>query len=291
MQFLTNNKVIAVVVAYNPDINLLNKNIGIISNQVEKIVVVNNGYGELIIDSDYKEIVYVINNNENLGISKALNIGINYAVTNNYSYALLLDQDSTLGDDAVNIMLKGFIHDKVGVVVPRISYINGNLDKIDESNTFNYVTLAITSGSLVDLNVMKLINWKEGKIFNEDFFIDCVDFDFSLELKASGYNILKSTKAILYQRLGEMTEIKFLFFKICPTNHSELRRYYITRNRLYMWKKYFRREFQFVVKDILYSCRELLILTFFEKNRIAKFKYMKKGICDFTQNKVGKIEK
>lgn len=289
MQSICENATLAIIVAYNPETELLNSNIKKLCNQVEKILIVNNGSEDVDIYSIDKNKYHIINNNDNLGISKALNIGMNYAIESNFKYALLLDQDSTIGDNAVELMLKGFEHGKTGMVVPQIVYINGKADKVDIENDFNSISHAITSGSIVDLSIVNYESWENGEFFNEDFFIDCVDFDFCLELRGRGYNILKSTKAKLYQRLGEMDEKKVLFFKFYPSNHNKIRRYYITRNRLYMWKKYHKIQTKYVIKDMLYAFREFMLLIFFESDRKEKFKYMWKGINDYTRKKVGKI--
>lgn len=289
MHLKCKNGTVAIIVAYNPEVDLLNSNLKVLEKQVDKIVIVNNGTEEIKITSIDESMYLVINNNENLGISKALNIGMEFAINYGYNYALLLDQDSTIADDAVEIMIQGFDNKKIAMVVPQIVYINGKPDKIDTNFDFNKVSHAITSGSLIDLNVINFISWGNSTFFNEDFFIDCVDFDFCLELGIKGYDILKSTKAKLYQRLGEMNEKKILIFSFYPSNHNKIRRYYITRNRLYMWKKYYKIQSKYVIKDIVYSLRDFGMMILFENDRKEKLKYLWRGIEDFNKKKVGKI--
>ena len=50
--------------------------------------------------------------------------------------------------------------------------------------------------------------------------------------------MIKVRDAILYHSLGESQSVKSIFGKFNTSNHSALRRYYMTRNRFYTWEKY-----------------------------------------------------
>jgi rhamnosyltransferase len=285
MQYLNNiemARIMAIVVTYNPDMTLLIDNLKLIENQVEKIIIVNNSSYELALG--YSDKVSIINNNENLGIAKALNIGLQYAIANNYDYALMLDQDSTPDTDMVKYEIDKFTCDNVAMVVPRIVYLN--IDN-DENNIIEkeYVKFAITSGSIIRLNYVDSIGY-----FDEGFFIDSVDFDYCFKIRLKNYKIIRANEAKLYQRLGELRMYKFLFFRFYPTNHNYIRRYYITRNRLYIWMRYWKYDKKFVVKNFLRNLYEMLLILLFEDDKVRKFKHVFKGILDFHKGKVGKME-
>ena len=83
-------KVVAIIISYNPDNNLLDS-VNLLENQVEKIIIVDNGSKKekvkeinLIRDIN-KEKIEVIFNEENLGIATALNIGVKEGLRQGYN--------------------------------------------------------------------------------------------------------------------------------------------------------------------------------------------------------------
>ena len=85
-----------VVVAYNPDGLSFLKVINSVINEVDFLVVVNNSsvlLNELC--EGLENIQFeVIENKDNVGIAKALNLGVDFLISKGCSYFLLLDQDS-----------------------------------------------------------------------------------------------------------------------------------------------------------------------------------------------------
>lgn len=287
MQYLykdNENKIAAIIVAYNPDINLLLSNLKILENQVDSILIVNNSSTDLDLEENPK--LVIINNNENLGIAKALNIGLEYCISNDYEYALMLDQDSTPHVDMVKNLVSGFSSKDTAMVVPKIDYLDTDYGSENKSNgDVEDVKFAITSGSLIKTDYVKNIGYHD-----EDLFIDSVDFDYCFKIRLKKYKITRVNKAILYQRLGELKERKFLFMRFYPTNHNYIRRYYAMRNRLYMWERYWKYDKKFVVKSFLRCVYELFEILIFDRDKTKKFKYIFKGILDFIHRKKGKIQ-
>ena len=91
--------------------------------------------------------------------------------------------------------------------------------------------------------------------------------------------------------LGESVKIKVLGVTMIPTNHSALRRYYMSRNRHYIWDKYKEDFPKWVLTDKRRFITENLKIILFEDNKIEKFKYIKMGIRDYKNNIFGKFEK
>ena len=284
-----NQNTLGIIVAYNPEIELLIKNAKAAISQVDEILIVNNSNYDINLDIYNIGNINIINNNSNLGISKALNIGIDYAKEHNYDYVLLLDQDSTLTDNFIKNMLDGFKQEDVCMICPNVVYIDGKNNKINENMKFEKIELGITSGSLLNMNVLNQIKFENNIIFNEDFFIDYVDFDFSLTIRNKGYLILRCNESKLYHRLGNVKTYKFANLEVHPTNHNYIRRYYITRNRMYMWKKYVISNSKFVIKDIIRFIYEIILIILFEDNKLKKLKSVIRGLEDFLCGKVGEI--
>ena len=107
---MNNNLILCVVVSYNPDISI-KKCIKAIYNQVDEIVIVDNGSSKNsdiinLFNNDPK--INVIFNDKNLGIACALNKGVKYALKNKYKWILTMDQDSEATTDMINKMLSSY---------------------------------------------------------------------------------------------------------------------------------------------------------------------------------------
>ena len=94
--------VTAVIVTYNPDLEILTNIFEVLDTQVDSVFVVDNcssnqaQTGKLCIDVGYCPL------SANLGLGKAHNLGIEYARKRGSSHVLLLDQDSLPDPDMVD---------------------------------------------------------------------------------------------------------------------------------------------------------------------------------------------
>ena len=119
----------AIVVTFKPDITALLKLLGQLNKETE-FVVIDNGSADIkkLMESIsvYKNCKNIICLERNEGLAKALNIGIDWALSNGAKYAFLFDQDSSLCDLFVSRMISAFLdaHKKankeLAAVGPRI---------------------------------------------------------------------------------------------------------------------------------------------------------------------------
>ena len=97
-------KVICVLVLYNPNIDLLAKVVSAILPQVDLLWISDNSVESLNLSSILEtssKIVYK-KMSGNIGIAAAQNYGINYAVEHNYNYLFYLDQDSIVPENIIS---------------------------------------------------------------------------------------------------------------------------------------------------------------------------------------------
>ena len=139
--------------------------------------------------------------------------------------------------------------------------------------------MCVTSGNLVNVE-----SWKSVQGYNESLFIDGVDFDFCIKLRAKGYKILRLNSVYILHEVGHGHMIHIFGRKLAAMNHSHIRLYYIVRNYLYLGKQYQQKK-----KWVSEVAKRMFIVTFFEHNRLKKWKYMLKGVVDYKKNKFGKI--
>ena len=163
------------IVTYNPELVRLRENIRAIINQVQEVIIFDNGSHNL---SDVKKLcqeipqITLIHSKENVGIAKALNQIMKKFDEQHYSWVVTLDQDSVSPPNLVQ-KLRAFIDETVGAVGPSIKDINNpNVLKFNDAE-FIECNRIITSGCLTNVNAWKSING-----FDELMFIDGVDFYF-----------------------------------------------------------------------------------------------------------------
>lgn len=286
-----NNSVCCVIVTYNCSDEFLNTFNSVI-NQVDEIVIVDNGsrYDTKNILISLENKAKVIFLDDNMGIAAALNIGVKYAIENHYDWVITLDNDSIMDDKMIGKLLSTYdtLNDKQKreIVSLMPQYLEMGVHDYNEnikSGTIE-VECGITSGNLIKINIFKKVG-----MFNEKLFIDYVDNEFCYRIIKLGYKILQVNDAILYHRLGEVEERKFLNSKVRVSNHSVIRRYYITRNRLYCWKKYSKLAPKTMKLDKLSFIKETIKIILYEKEKKLKIRMILKGYKDYKKNIFGKF--
>lgn len=250
--------------------------------QYNVIIIDNTPNRDLTIEGD--NITY-LPLNDNMGIAKALNEGFEIAKRLGSDYILTMDQDSSLPTNMIQEYMN-FIegrNEKIGLVAPLINMYNGENKQV--SDTYVKIDEAITSGSLIPLQA-----YNEVGGFKEEMFIDGVDFEFCWNLKRHGYSIYQLNNVLMQHQLGDSKEYslwgKHLFY---VTNHNYIRRYYMTRNSLYIRKLYS----DIMPKPIvpfLPGLISLFKIIFFEKDVYRKLRARRLGIKDFKKNKFGKFD-
>lgn len=286
--------VCAVIVSYNIGTDLL-KCFNSIYNQVNEVVIVDNGSNmetiSVLNGLEQLPNVKIFYNKENRGIAVALNQGVRYAINKGYDWVLTLDHDSKATPEMIERMLGAYnnLNDSekndTFIIVPR--HVEERFHK--NINTYNqlknnFVITEITSGNLV-----KTATYREIGFYEEKLFIDYVDHEFCLRLKKYNKKILYVPNAILLHNLGITQTGNFLNRKVAYTNHSSLRRYYITRNRMYVWAKYLAIAPKWVIKNMIAFFKEIIKIILYENDKKRKFKMILKGINDAVKGNFGRI--
>ncbi len=291
----------AVIVTFYPD-SEISKNIAALYEQVDEIIIVDNGSNDKckkILHTLSKQFgVTIIYNKENIGIAAALNIGVKLAKTHHHKWVITFDQDSKAATGMVETMLKGYDaypdKEKISSLSPR--YMNKNTGvicgsrlkgKLDKNSPYVQVDIVITSGNLIKLSVFDDVGY-----FKESLFIDYVDKEFCLRCSTQKFIILEIKDAILLHAVGLPTRVIFLLSRsIYTTNHSHLRRYYIVRNSIYTYKKYFMKRTFLVLIDFYYLIGNLSKAILFEKQRKKRLIAVFFGFYDGVIGKHGKCTK
>ena len=151
----------------------------------------------------------------------------------------------------------------------------GNSDLAD-------VTMLITSGSMIDLDV-----WSRLGGFDEDLFIDYVDVDFCLRVRRLGRSIAVAASARLQHRLGARKQGQLLGWDFRPTHHAAFRHYFIARNRIRLWRAHAVQEPHWALFDFSYAVYNALRVVVFEEVKWTKLEAMILGTWDGLRGRSG----
>ena len=184
------------------------------TNSNFKIILVDNeSDNKKVKNFKYRDEIKIIQNKKNEGFSKANNIGIDYALKNNYDYTILINNDTIVEKNLIEVLLKTAQAKNLSVVQPLILKYNSKViwNAGGRINYFfgNFITRKKVGNSLNSSH--ELTEWLTGccclfktKIFkeigklDESFFAYYEDVDFSLRLKKHGYKIGFTSKTHIY---------------------------------------------------------------------------------------------
>jgi len=286
------SSVAAVVVTFHPEPDFAAKLASLLP-QVGAIVVVDNGSCPADLpardDPSLAGRVEVIANGENRGIGAALNQGLRRAKECGFSWALTLDQDSSPLPNLVAAGGRAFEAypepERLAAIGASMvgAAVGGSPDRNHApAAAYRRMTAVITSGTLQSIQA-----WERLGGFREDFFIDCVDTEFCLRARSRGLHIVQATEQALAHHIGIPSRKWVQGRWMIPTNHSPLRRYYVTRNRIYIWRRYARSDGRFVLTDMRQSIREWVGIAFAETDRAAKLGAILTGSRDAVLGRFG----
>ena len=270
---------VAVVTTFHPGSGLADR-LSLLSGQVDRILIVDNGS----LDSEQAEIraladraeFDVIWNSTNVGLAGALNQGLGWAAARGASWVLLLDQDSRPGSGIVAETTR-----VVGMVPPgTTAAVGSGVVGRDHGGSHGSAgwrdeRAVITSGTVVSVGAWQVLGG-----FRRDFFVDYVDLEFCLRARAAGYRILRSLRPTIEHAIGHPQRHRLLWRTVTATHHNRQRRYAITRNRIAVWRIYWRRESAFVAADALGFVKELIKVALFESDRRLKLRAIIAGVRD-----------
>ncbi len=255
-------------------------NIKTYSNVVNKVYVLDNSK---YADADVLDKLKKIDNveytcfGENLGVAYALNVALNKAIEDGADYLLTMDQDTSFRDGDAERMLcfvSSYNNDQVALFAANTEEYNGNKE-------VEFIKLALTSGNLIHCGVIKAIGG-----FDEDLFIDWIDHDICYRIVANKFKIARLNKVKIKHSLGIKESTSILGKKITYCSHSDIRYYYMARNKFYVLSKNrinWRQRIRFVMGTIFMMMK----IIFVEKRKQRKIFYVLIGIKDFFAGKLG----
>ncbi|ULR32468.1 glycosyltransferase [Dickeya fangzhongdai] len=296
-------KIIAVVVFYNPQGDFFHR-CSLIASQVDSLLVYDNSIEEEVTNNNRELLTrisnaYYYSEGGNNGIGDALNYAVAEAKKGEYDFLITFDQDTLVPNDYVKNIVDSFKNEKnIGVIGPVYQDVNAGREcrfpvrygpfvlrkKLSNKKKVQDVMSIITSGSLYPVSIFESNGFFEG-----DYFIDYIDNEYCLRLIKNGYRVCVDPHIIINHALGNRTVNK-LILNFSPTNYPYYRKYYITRNRLFVYKKYIFKFPSFIVYDLMAFALDLIRVFLFENDRKNKLAAYWQGVKDFLGNKKGAMD-
>lgn len=272
-----NKATIAGIVTFNPDVNRLKKNIEAIIYQVKAVVIVDNNSSNIkdIELLSYRNLI-IIKNDSNKGIAFALNQMLEWADKKGFGWVITLDQDSVCPPDYISTA-QHYMKAQIGQIVPVLFESNSKtyqyLGDKPNGKTVQYVSKSITSASITNVKV-----WKEIRGFDNDLFIDYVDYDYAIRLRLAGYKILRLNAVFLDHQIGNSVNQKIGIINVRVSNHSSFRKYYICRNIIIFIRRY--RINSKPIQELMRLFKVVFFTILFEDKKKEKLRSIKKGCMD-----------
>ena len=240
---------------------------------------------------------HIIKCKKNLGFAGGNNVGIKYSLEQKADYILLLNNDTRVNPDFLEILVNKYEStEKAGIVAPQINYyyepnkiwtnggkismlrgsgfaysnkLESKIDRIDKSVTF-------VSGCcmLIKHDVFLKIG-----MFDENYFLYTEDTDLCLRTIKAGYKIFVSPQSKIFHKVSSSTK----------NRNTALPLYYTTRNRLYFAKKNFSKIYFLTVTYIL-SAMILKSIYWFASGKSKNVIAVTKSFKDFSSGRMGKIK-
>jgi rhamnosyltransferase len=283
--------VCAVIVTYHPA-GTFPLHLQRIIPQVGATLVVDNGSFAYELDNIRPEkTLSVVRNGANLGLARALNIGVERARAAGFDWALLLDQDTRVDADMVDCLLAALAScsdgARVAAVGSRFRDSHGlaieSLQRGAQGALWKEVESVITSGSLLSLAAYGVIG-----PFRDEFFIDHVDTEYCFRARAAGYRVIETVRPLMSHTFGTPTAHRLFGRTTWTTNHSADRRYYMARNNTVMLKEYGtagRSPWQW--KSFVRSLRLAKRIAYFEGDKFAKISAVAQGWWHGLRGRLG----
>jgi len=245
----------------------------------------DSSFNEALLKSDLKNIEYICNK-QNYGIATCLNKAAHILNQKGFKWMLTMDQDSSFISKTAESYFHSFRQQLWNSTDIGLVALNSDSSKeqieLSENSSFTFINTAITSGSIVQLQILQLLGG-----FEEKLFIDEVDHEFCFRLRLNNYQIASYQNLYLTHALGSLENKGYLFGWMKRSKrviHSPKRVYFMVRNHCFVSKKYashFQEEFKLKRLQLLTTLKNNL---FFSGRFFSTLKYICLGYYDFLNN-------
>lgn len=187
-----------------------------------RILVVDNGSSDgsaLAISTQFPDVEQILNE-RNLGFARGVNLGIRHALEHGAQYLFLINNDTTLAPDALDLLVEAALSSGAGLTAPKILYASEPEQIWSVGAWRNELTLEITGcrrgqeateldsrpfevdfvtacGVLMARDCIEQVG-----LFDERFFMYYEDLDYCLRAQAAGCRLIAVPRATMWHRVS-----------------------------------------------------------------------------------------
>jgi len=237
------------------------------------------------------EVIY-IKSTDNLGFSGGNNLGIDYAVSHDSEFVLLLNNDTIVESDFINMLIETAKSiPEIGIITGKIlyyskpdyiwyagGYMNLNRSRIHHlhirrKNDFedNTTCVSFATGCLMMIPVSVV---KEIGTLNDIFFMYSEDAEYCTRVLGANYKIVYEPKAKIYHKVSASS----------GGADSKLSQYYRVRNEMYLVTHYANHKIFGSVCCLIRYAKRFLVRQF-------TFSCITAGMYDLMVCKMGKTDR
>jgi rhamnosyltransferase len=301
------NKIAAIIVAYQPESVILNRLIELVRPQVDFLILVDNGGGQVYLQGPKQGglVDSYVDLGTNLGLGYALNIGFEHASKFGARYVATFDQDSSppsgliadlkrhhiqLESEGINCAAVGpvFFDRREAMKTYFPFYFEDNRHivtarKESWPNDLVPTDALITSGMLVRTDV-----WVNGVRYDEGLFVDYTDTEWCFRSRSKGYKLFGSMQVEMGHAPSDAPPARVMGFSFF--RYSPLRRFYYFRNTVrfclasnvsWAWKR----------RLTMGLALRFVVNMMIDKNKISSLNMMLRGVYDAFRGKTGVFQK
>lgn len=260
------------------------------------IILVDNssadGSGERL-SNDFPEVIY-LKLTVNAGFTGGNNAAMNYSLNRNYQYTLLLNNDTSVEPDFLDILVNYLDeHPEVGAIQPKIYFHHDKNLLWNGGSHFNKWTgIDSIEGAgkktSATSECLKSPDWLTGcalllrndtirkvGLLDESLFMYYEDVDYSFRIKEAGYKLIYHPGSVIYHIAGASTRAKEKGSEgfLNPIVH-----YYLVRNKIWLLKKYLTPLQKFSAGAITSFYLSGVLFYFLIRRRFKKFNITVKAI-------------
>lgn len=303
-----NPVVTAIIVTWQPELPALEKLLSSLLTQHCPVIVVDNGSDninalravlERLADS-HKAVTAprLISWTQNKGLAAAMNEGLRQVQQAACPFVLLFDQDSQISADFVAAMLAQWQqldaltsaradYRAPAALGPRLQ--DPRTGKLTPFRCFRWrqrsdspvngvpglfaTDFLISSGSLIAMDALQTVG-----VMKEDYFIDNIDLEWCFRARAAGFALYGTNSARLFHRIGEDSHNPLVRSGLM-VQHSPLRAYYSTRNRMHLWRQPYAPQDWKMRDKVRFVLKSLWLISFTSQRRQYR-EQIRRGIDD-----------
>lgn len=288
----------AVVAAYRPG-PALRENIAGIAQQVNKVVVVDDGSpagSEQLFAELEAAGVAIVTQQSNQGIAAALNAGISHTrESSEPDYFLTFDQDSLPGPGYVDAAVETCRRAETAGLrvgfVSASSYSGQRIPVRGAEAGFVRAFDPMQSGFLIPRATLDSVG-----LFDEGLFIDGVDSEYTMRTRAAGLEVLVGEGCEIQHDLGQREPallmgrpVRIMGKDISYNYHSPSRVYYICRNGTALSLRYVRKDPVWVFRRLLEEAKAHTLRLAFSRDRGKLIRAAVAGFRDALRGRSGQI--